>query len=110
MFTRLTADGVVWADGTAEAVDVVLLATGFRPQLGYLAGCAGPDGRSALAADGAPRHRGGVSTTVPGLGFVGLDGQRGLASATLRGVGPDASFVARRLVRAAGSRSPVRWA
>jgi putative flavoprotein involved in K+ transport len=92
MFRRLTATGCVWADGTAEPVDVLLLATGYRPDLGYLAGTGALDGR------GVPPHRGGVSTTVPGLGYVGLERQRSIASATLRGVGRDADRVLRRLL------------
>ena len=36
MFTRLTAQGVQWADGTLEDVDVVILATGYRPDMDYL--------------------------------------------------------------------------
>ncbi|MGI5286527.1 flavin-containing monooxygenase [Nonomuraea polychroma] len=94
MFTRLDGDHVVWADGRRERVDVVLLATGYRPGVGYLAGVDG-----ALDGDGLPRHRGGVSLVHPGLGFVGLEWQRSFASATLRGVGADAAHVLGRLLR-----------
>jgi putative flavoprotein involved in K+ transport len=66
---------------------VVLLATGYRPSLAYLAGT------GALDAAGNPVHDGGVSRTVPGLGYVGLERQRSFASATLRGVGRDAAHV-----------------
>ncbi|MFC3383917.1 flavin-containing monooxygenase [Couchioplanes azureus] len=107
MFTRLTSDGVVWADGRVEPVDVVLLATGFRPQVAHLAGCVGPDGRGALAGTGYPVHDRGVSITVPGLGFVGLEGQRGIASATLRGVGRDAAHVVQRLTAGVRRAAPV---
>ncbi|PJE97892.1 FAD-dependent oxidoreductase [Streptomyces carminius] len=93
MFTRLAPDGVVWADGTKEAVDTVVLATGYRPAFPYL------DGSGALDTEGRPRHRGGVATTVPGLGFVGLEFQRGFSSKTLRGVGRDARHVLTRLRR-----------
>ncbi|MDA8368403.1 MAG: NAD(P)-binding domain-containing protein [Nocardiopsaceae bacterium] len=93
MFTRLDGDQVLWSDGTREHVDVVLLATGFRPGLEYLA----PLG--ALDGDGQPRHRGGVSVTHPGLGFVGLEWQRSFASATLRGVAADARHVLTRLAK-----------
>lgn len=93
MFTRLTPAGVVWPDGAEEGVDVVLLATGYRPDLAYLAGT------GALDEQGRPVHCQGVSTTVPGLGYVGLPGQTGFASATVRGVGPDARRVIRRLRR-----------
>jgi putative flavoprotein involved in K+ transport len=93
MFTRLTGRGVVWRDGLQEDVDAVLLATGYRPSLRYLSGL------GALDARGLPRQKGGVSRTVPGLYYVGLSGQRNFASATLRGVGPDAEVVVRRLQR-----------
>jgi putative flavoprotein involved in K+ transport len=91
MFARYTADGVEWADGRSEPVDAVILATGYRPSLDFLAGT------PALDDDGEPLHRAGVSTTVPGLGFVGLEFQRSFRSATVRGVGPDARRVIRRL-------------
>ncbi|MGW8439275.1 flavin-containing monooxygenase [Nocardiopsis sp. NPDC055879] len=92
MFTRLDAAKVTWADGTVEKVDTLLLATGYRPALDYLA----PTG--ALDAQGRPLHRSGISTTVPGLGYVGLEFQRSFSSATLRGVGRDARHVLRRLL------------
>lgn len=102
MFSAFTPDGVRWDDGTTESVDAVVLATGYRPDVGYLP-------RVALAADGWPEHHRGVSSTVPGLGFVGLPGQTGIASATLRGVGPDARRVVRHLTRrlAPGPGSPA---
>ena len=83
----------MWPDGAAEAADAVIFATGFRPRLTYLAGLGAPDG------GGRVRQRGGVSTVVPGLYFVGLSGQRTFASATLRGVGPDAARVVRHIRR-----------
>ena len=36
MFARVEPDGVRWADGTFEAADVILWATGFRPSVGHL--------------------------------------------------------------------------
>jgi putative flavoprotein involved in K+ transport len=97
MFTAFTPTGVRWADGVEETVDAVIFATGYRPNLAYLAEL------GALDADGRPRHQAGVSTTVPGLGYVGLEQQRTFASATLRGVGPDAARVVRRLRRELGT-------
>lgn len=70
----------------------MILATGYLPHLGYLAAT------GALAADGRPLHRRGVSTTVSGLGYVGLEYQRSIASATVRGVGRDAEHVVGRLL------------
>ncbi|MEV7205350.1 MULTISPECIES: NAD(P)/FAD-dependent oxidoreductase [unclassified Streptomyces] len=92
MFTRLTPDGVVRADGTKELVDAVIWATGYRLTYPYL------NGSGALDADGRPWHRGGIAT-VPGLGFVGIEFQRSFSSNTLRGVGRDAAHVLARLSR-----------
>jgi putative flavoprotein involved in K+ transport len=100
MFSSLDGDHVVWRDGKRERVDVVLLATGYRPGVGYL------DELGALDGDGHPLHRGGISTTHQGLGYVGLEWQRSFASATLRGVGADARHVLARLVKL--TRSPGR--
>jgi putative flavoprotein involved in K+ transport len=93
MFTRIDGDHILWSDGTREDVEVVLLATGYRPGVGYLTGL------GALDGDGRPLHRGGVSTTCPGLGYVGLEWQRSFASATLRGVAADARHVLTRLLK-----------
>ncbi|HMQ35079.1 MAG TPA: NAD(P)-binding domain-containing protein [Chloroflexaceae bacterium] len=93
LFSSFTKNGVLWADGQEEAVDTVIFATGYQPNLDYLA----PLG--ALDDQGQPKHRHGVSTSVSGLGFVGLSNQRTFASAALRGVGPDAAVVLRALQR-----------
>ncbi|GGW16597.1 NAD(P)-binding domain-containing protein [Streptomyces globisporus] len=53
--------------------------------------------RTALDADGSPRHREGLATEVPGLAFVGLEWQRNLSSNSLRGVGRDTERIARRV-------------
>jgi len=87
MFSAFTRDGVVWPDGARERVDAVIFATGYRPHLPYL------DSLGALDADGGPRHRHGISSVQPGLGFLGLEFQRTFSSNTLRGVHRDAGFV-----------------
>jgi putative flavoprotein involved in K+ transport len=102
MFTHLDTDSVTWPDGTREHLDAVVLATGYRPHLDYLAGT------GALDTDGTPLHRAGVSSTMPGLGYVGLEFQRTLASATLRGVARDARHVLRRLQPLSGRRPASR--
>ncbi|MDI6098831.1 NAD(P)/FAD-dependent oxidoreductase [Actinoplanes sp. NEAU-A12] len=104
LFRRLDGDRVVWADGATERVDVVLLATGYRPHLPYLVGTGALDEHHAVL------HTGGVSTTVPGLGFAGLERQRSFASATLRGVGRDAAHVLDSLVRRPGRHAAARMA
>jgi putative flavoprotein involved in K+ transport len=91
VFTALEGDRVHWADDTSEAVDALILATGYRPALDYLTGL------GVLDSEGHPRHRAGLAVDLPGLGFVGLEWQRSLASASLRGVGRDAARIARPL-------------
>ncbi|MFG3024828.1 hypothetical protein ACGFZQ_41040 [Streptomyces sp. NPDC048254] len=91
VFTGVSGTKVTWADGTTEEVDAILLATGYRPDLGYLA----PLG--ALDGHGHPIHREGVSLARPGLAYMGLEWQRSLSSNSLGGVGRDASRIARRL-------------
>ncbi|KOV49380.1 FAD-dependent oxidoreductase [Streptomyces sp. AS58] len=92
MFTGADGTTLVWPGGEWEEVDAVVLATGYRPHLPYLAPLHG-----ALDVAGNPRHREGIATEVPGLAFVGLEWQRSLSSNSLRGVGRDAERIARRL-------------
>jgi cation diffusion facilitator CzcD-associated flavoprotein CzcO len=61
---RLTADGVVFADGKQEPFDAIILATGFRPDLRRLV-----PGTDAFDAHGIPRITGKPS--APGLYFCG---------------------------------------
>jgi putative flavoprotein involved in K+ transport len=97
MFRSFTPEGVIWADGAVEAVDAVIFATGYRPNLEYLRNL------QALTPEGHAQQRGGVSLTMPGLCYIGLPAQRTLASATLRGVGPDAAYVVRHIKRVLSS-------
>jgi cation diffusion facilitator CzcD-associated flavoprotein CzcO len=62
---RLTADGVVFADGMQERFDAVILATGFRPDLRQLV-----PGVDVFDAHGMPRITGKPSG-APGLYFCG---------------------------------------
>ncbi|MET9067789.1 ArsO family NAD(P)H-dependent flavin-containing monooxygenase [Streptosporangium sandarakinum] len=81
MFSRITSDGVAWADGSTAACDVIVWCTGFRPALGHLAplrlrgpgGAIGTDGTRALAE--------------PRLHLLGYGDWTGPASATLIGAG-----------------------
>jgi putative flavoprotein involved in K+ transport len=89
MFTGLGPDYATWSVGLATPVDGIILATGFRPSMPYLAGV----GAGVVDEQFRPRQRAGLSLAHPGIGFVGMEGQRTAASATLRGVGPDADHV-----------------
>lgn len=95
MFTSFYEDGVIWPNGTMEQVDTVIYATGYRPQLPYLQAI------GALDVEGKPSHKSGISE-VPGLYYVGMEGQRSFASATLRGVGADAQYVVKKLIQYLG--------
>lgn len=98
MFTKLEGRQAFWPGGTTTTVDTIILATGYTPNLNYLTEL------GALTDTGRPRHKKGLSTTHPGLGYVGLEWQRSLSSASLRGVGRDAHYVVRRLTPADAAR------
>lgn len=90
MFTLLDGSTALWPDGTSTEADTVILATGYTPNLNYLADLGALDGA------GQPHHRRGLSTTHRWLGYVGLEWQRSLSSASLRGVGRDARHLVRQ--------------
>ena len=73
MFTSIEPDGVRWADGSFEAVDVILWATGFRPAVDHLAPVKlrSPHGGIALAR--VPGNVQGATTAVrdPRVQLVG---------------------------------------
>ncbi|GAA3645193.1 ArsO family NAD(P)H-dependent flavin-containing monooxygenase [Lentzea roselyniae] len=85
MFAAIEGSKVIWPDDQREHVDTIILATGYRPDLPYLHGL-----------DTA--HDRGVARHHADLGLVGLEWQRSLSSATLRGVGRDATHVVKRLL------------
>jgi putative flavoprotein involved in K+ transport len=93
LFERLTPEGVMWKDGREEPIDALILATGYCFQPDYLTDL------GAWDVSGQVPQQSGRSLTVPGLFYVGLSFQRTFASATLRGVGPDAALVVRQLQR-----------
>lgn len=78
------------ADGRVLDVSNVVWATGYRPGFQWLT-------PAAVGPDGWPLHRQGVSTAVPGLGFVGLPLQNTFASGFLSGMPEDAALVVDRL-------------
>jgi cation diffusion facilitator CzcD-associated flavoprotein CzcO len=83
-FVRFTAVGVVWPDGSEEALDAVIWCTGFRPALSFLAelGVVQVDGRVVTVGTHAAEQL--------GLWLVGYGNWTGVASATLIGVGRSA--------------------
>jgi putative flavoprotein involved in K+ transport len=100
MFTRFVEEGVLWPDGSREAIDTVIFATGYRPDLASLAGLGALDTKNRVLQEQ------GHSTSVPGLYYSGLPRQRSWASATLRGVGDDAQVVVDHLWRYCSVKLP----
>ncbi len=94
MFDSYNADGIVWTSGARRRLDTVIYATGYRPGVGFLTNTTG-----ALLANGLPDQRQGRANRVPNLYFAGLPLQRNFASATLRGFGPDADWIARSILK-----------
>lgn len=62
-----TAAGVRFSDGHEERFDAVIMATGYRPALGYLQGVV------SLDASGFPALDGVMAKGVPNLYFVGMN-------------------------------------
>ncbi|WP_328724510.1 NAD(P)-binding domain-containing protein [Streptomyces sp. NBC_00259] len=55
MFTGISGPKVTWRDGTVEHVDAIVLATGYKPDLGYLAPLGALDGTGAPVTATASR-------------------------------------------------------
>lgn len=92
MFSRLTPDGIQWADGTAAEADAIIWCTGFRPALSHLAPLGLRGGtRGHIATDGTR------AVDEPRLHLLGYGDWTGPASATLIGVGRPARDAAREI-------------
>jgi putative flavoprotein involved in K+ transport len=87
----MTANGVVWADGSETQVDAIIWCTGFRPALDHLAalGVVEDDGR--VLVDGQQ------STKEPRLWLAGYGDWCGPGSATLMGAARTARDLAARM-------------
>ena len=96
MFNSFSERGVVWADGSEEAVDAVIMATGYRPHVSFV------HLPGIVDANGRLLQRGGKGQATPGLYYVGQPGLRSFSSGVLRGVGRDAAFVAAQIQRHLG--------
>lgn len=90
---RFNDCSVVFSDGRSLEPSAVIFATGFRPALRHLA----PLGLRLNAETGSPGLSGFESTEVPGLFFLGLDGQRNFQSRFIRGIRQDAPLLAAEL-------------
>jgi putative flavoprotein involved in K+ transport len=91
-------------DGSVLDVGTVIWGTGFRHGLEWI-------DLPIIGPDGEPRHASGVSTTHPGLYFVGQHFLHSFSSTMIRGVSRDAARVvkaavgAHRAVRLRGERA-----
>ncbi|MEX0985785.1 MAG: NAD(P)-binding domain-containing protein [Actinomycetota bacterium] len=85
-------DGQVLADVTN-----VIWCTGFRHDLSWI-------DLPIFGEDGTPTHERGVVTSEPGLYFVGLPFQYAATSDVLPGVGRDAAYVVKMLLRRSDAR------
>ncbi len=84
---RLTPTGAVFADGSSDAFDAIIAATGFTTGLESLV-----DAPEVLDDHGEPLGRSGDATAQPGLYFIGF-------VHTLRGHLFEANLASRRLAR-----------
>lgn len=95
VFSRLTATGVAWADGTALDADAIIWCTGFRPAMGHLRQLQLREHHGRVSVDGASGTR---AVREPRLHLVGYGDWTGPASATLLGVGRSARDTAAEIV------------
>ncbi len=89
MFTSAEPDGIRFADGTFEPVDVILWATGFRPAVSHL----------------APLHLRSAN------GGIQLDGTTAVADPRVQlvGYGPSASTIGANRAGRVAARGVARW-
>ena len=97
MFARIEPDGVRWADGGFERVDVILWATGFRPALGHLAplGLRSPHGGIRLLTSTSDVQSATTAAVDPRVQLVGY--------------GPSASTIGGNRAGRAAARAVQRW-
>jgi hypothetical protein len=104
MFARIEPDGVRWADGTFEHVDVILWATGFRPAVSHLAPLhlRSPHGGIALRSVGNDVQTAVTSAVDPRVQLVGY----GPSASTIGGnrAGRAAATAVRRFLDAPKSQ------
>lgn len=99
---RVDDERVHFVDGTSAPFELVITATGYTHATPFL------DDSVARATGGHLVARRCESVSWPGLFVIGSPCASGLASPYLRGIGPDAELIARRIVellkRAAAAR------
>jgi putative flavoprotein involved in K+ transport len=86
--------------GRTPEVTTVVWCTGFRPDISWI-------DLPVFDESGEPAQRRGVVDAQPGLYFLGRLFQYALASAMIRGVGPDAAYIADHLCARAERMAPA---
>ncbi len=89
MFARIEPDGVRWADGSFEHVDVILWATGFRPAIEHLAPLRLRSPRGGIQLDGT------TAVADPRVQLVGY--------------GPSASTIGANRAGRVAARGVAKW-
>ncbi len=94
MFSRIEPDGVRWADGHVEPVDVILWATGFRPAVAHLAPLGLRSEHGGIALDTTPGSAATTAVADPRIQLVGY----GPSASTIGGnrAGRQAALAVRR--------------
>jgi cation diffusion facilitator CzcD-associated flavoprotein CzcO len=100
-FERMTAQGVVWPDGSEMAVDAIIWCTGFRPALQHLTNL------DVVEADGKVRLDGQQSIKEPRLWLAGYGDWCGPGSATLMGAARTARDLAQKLAAQLAALKPI---
>ncbi|MDX5422427.1 MAG: ArsO family NAD(P)H-dependent flavin-containing monooxygenase [Hymenobacteraceae bacterium] len=90
-FEKFYEHGVVWQEGTKEAVDAIVWCTGFGYALAHLECLQVVNEKGQVATEGTR------ALEQPGLWLIGYGGWTGFASATLIGVGRTARETARQV-------------
>lgn len=102
--TAMNDGAITFADETTGRYDAIIYSTGYSADYGWM------QIPQSLGRDNLPVHRGGRSTAVSGLYFLGLGWLRSRNSALLGGVGNDAVAVVDHIfeiVAAAGARETL---
>jgi putative flavoprotein involved in K+ transport len=95
-------DGKPVVEGGEVLADVtnVVWCVGFRQDLSWI-------DLPVFGEDGGPMHERGVVTSEPGLYFMGLPFQFAAASDVIPGMGRDARWIVKQLVRRTGASMPA---
>jgi putative flavoprotein involved in K+ transport len=90
-FQHFVDDGLIWADGHEEKIDVVIFCTGFKASLDHLAAL-------PINSDGRIDTTETKAKDINGLWLVGYGNWTGFASATLIGVGRSAKRTSEEII------------